>query len=325
MWASILSLSGAADSADATYPELTQCLASINGIKSYDVTFRLSMLSFDNNVTNIAVSWTSRDVLAIRLGRRIENCLDIPASRDIAIIDWRTAKNSGKPLAQAISLSLPGFGYYDYLNPTAGRMFLGDLLVNRFSKIKRLESTSSEGNGVGFEVLNNRVGAVRLWLDPDHGFLPSTLEFYGGPKGRDILLDRRIHVEKFLRTPGGNWVPSVAVNSRYAPADGAAPLAYSGQKIELDEPKCFWNSIKNDELFQSKNLAGMNFSRDGWHHAASPTVLRAHEENTRLKSLVAGGSGRAVRRTILIVLVLLAIPIVIVILNRVSRNHPSPI
>jgi hypothetical protein len=264
--------------AGAAYNQIDGCVAAIDGIKSYDVKFRIdTVFGFEESARH--TTSTNRDVFAIGLGRRIENGIGNEKEYRISAISWTAAIASGKPLPKAITLALPGLTYYDYLNPIVGDFFLADLLRNQHSNISPLKASPTNPNMVGFQVDNPKLHGdfICVWLDAEHGYMPGKIEWHQRFDDNQLAIAQKMEVEKFVQLGNGAWVPARATNAYVVPIGSDAGRIVVEQTMELDAEHSSWNSIKSNELFFPKSLPKVNHEMDGWKQYYSPALLAAEE------------------------------------------------
>jgi hypothetical protein len=302
-----------------TSNEIDRCMAAINSIKSYDVTFTIQHLSYPNynNLTKpdasvVAITDTNRDVLAVGLGRRIERGVGNNKTHTIGVIDWNTAITNGRPLAKALTFVLPGLTYYDYVNPPSGNFFLSDLLSDKHFNIIPLEPNATNSEMAGFQVSSSAsTGFIRVWPDPKHGYMPSKVEWYHEVKDGQISLLYRMEVEKFIQIDDGDWVPAKAILTSIMPTGTAKGREVTGFLMTVDTTHSSWNSINSSDLFLAKSLPTVNSKQDGWKFYYSPPLLssikaaeaiRSPENFGLVRGVVLGGMGAI---TLLLVIILI--------------------
>ncbi len=309
---------------------INACVKGIDSINSYDVKFTLSFLqpkhSSDlkktDDATEVALITTNRDVFASGLGRRIEQSLGDKDSQDIGVIDWKTIKAKRGLISRAIRTSSPGLTYLDYLNPEDDSPFLTEWLRDPHSKISALEGPESKPGTVGFKVEHFRMhGQIRLWLDAEHGYMPSRIEFCVRNQQGVVSPVRRIRVEKFAQTDAGNWVPAVAINELIQSSGPAAGCAYAGEKMELDNQHCSWNKVKDDALFAASNLTNKNYSDNGWTHFDAPTLLQALQVANQMR-VIPSTDKKAIVRILYVILIMLPLA-TILFMNLKNRRKAS--
>ena len=266
--------------------------AAIDEVKSYDVTFRIGFLEFpyfsdvknEENPSSVWYTVTNRDVFAVGLGRRNEDNIWDVERHVISVIDWDSAVASGEPLARAITKSMPGLSYHDYLDPVVGDFFMSELLRNPNTKMTALEPEPDHVNWKNFQV---DLGGLRLklWLDSDHGCLPRKIEWYQKTQDGSYLLTEKMSIEDYITIGDGFWVPAIATNERYMTTGSTVGRAFSGQKIEIDKTNSTWNSIKSKDLFLSKNLPEVNLVYNGWSSDYPASLLGDARASLGLKPI----------------------------------------
>lgn len=275
-----------------TSNEIDRCVAAIDSIKSYDVTFTIQHLSYPNynNLTKpdasvIATTDTNRDVLTVGLGRRIERGVGNNETHTIGIIDWNTAITNGRPLAKALTFVLPGLTYYDYLNPPCGNFFLSDLLSDKHFNITPLELNASNSETAGFQIGSSAsTGFIQMWPDPKHGYMPSKVEWYHEVKDGQISLLYRMEVKKFIQIDDGDWVPAKAILTSIMPTGTAKGREVTGFLMTVDTAHSSWNSINSPDLFLAKSLPTVNSKQDGWEYYYSPSLLSSIKAAETIRS-----------------------------------------
>jgi len=275
-----------------TTNEIDRCVAAINSIKSYDVTFTIEHLSYPNcnnlakpDAPVVAATDTNRDVLAVGLGRRIERGVGNNETHTIGIIDWNTATTNGRPLAKALTFVLPGLTYYDYLNPPSGNFFLSDLLSDKHFNVTPLESDSSNSVPAGFQIGSSlSTGFIRMWPDPKYGYLPSKVEWYHEVKDGQVSLLYRMQVEKYIQGNDGTWIPAKAILTSIMPTGAAKGREVTGFSMTVDVAHSSWNSVTSDELFFAKSLPTVNSDQDGWKYYYSPPLLSSIKAAEAIRS-----------------------------------------
>lgn len=286
--------------------ELANCIAGISRITSYDVAFRIDNLAFPNwshpeqneNSSDVFGSETNRDVLAIGMGRRIERGLGGETHRSIAVINWKDAVARKLPLGKALTYLLPGWTYYDYLNPRVGDFLLTELLRDQRSKVAALEPQSLVFRQRGFQVenpaanVNNVIhtnGYIRVWPDPDHGYRVGKIEWYQPFNDGRIVLFSRMEVEEFVQIQNVGWVPAKATFCSIAADAPSVGRARSGVAMVIDATRCSWNSVRSDKLFLARSLPKVDEEAFGWKYYYSPLLLKAMSPPSRVtQSIVVG-------------------------------------
>lgn len=292
--------------ARAANDPVDHCVAAIGSIRSYDVTFRKGYLVLDE----LASTETNRDVFAIGLGRRHEECIGT-TNHSVGVLDLRTSRPDSVRCNYL-------FAYPYYINPVVDAanghswssvMFLTDLLTNRDSTVSRLVASPSEAKLIGFQVdnpsqLNGQY--IRLWLDPEHGYMPRKVEEYLRVENRStpaglgrIGLAQTILLDEFKQVGENIWVPTKG--SAVIVVDGHA---MAGCAMEIDLDHSTWNSIKSEELFLAESMSKVNYKKDGWAYdyssqALADAVMNDKYEKTFKKLAQLENPSKAAKRTIL--------------------------
>ena len=225
-------------------------VAAIGSIKSYDVTYRRLLFDLPDlkKPETTPVVWlisTNRDVLAVGLGRRFEENIG-DTNHNIGILDLRTARPH-----EAVVNNYSSFSFY--LNPIVdgwnGRslndqFFLTELLTNQSSTINSLETSPSDSKLIGFQLNNPKLlrgGYVRVWLDPEHGYLPGKVEWYLQIENWHtnttpglIALIKRMQVDEFTHVDGKVWVPSRGSDVLITPVGQYKGRWMMGEGMEVD-------------------------------------------------------------------------------------------
>jgi hypothetical protein len=262
---------------------IDECVANLENISSYDVFFRVDSLQFSNfgdtnkldNVTGVAFTWTNRDVFDNGVGRRIEDHVGDNAFHVISVINWKSAISTGKPLALALTRSLPGFTYHDYLNPIVGNLFLTELLHAKDSEISPVATNVALRGTDCYQIVNPKMNGIliKVWLDPKRGYIPRRVEWFQKRKDGKFIISEKLNVEKVIQITGGAWVPARATNTRIMTSGTTIGRSYSGQTIEIDPDRSSWESVKSDKLFLAKSLPVVNLETEGWKCYYPPSML----------------------------------------------------
>jgi hypothetical protein len=304
-----------------------KCVASIERIKSFDVTYRLDILVFGNdvkegadiNASNVGLSFTNRDVFARGLGRRIEDSVG-QEDHSIAVIDWKTATRSGRPLSESLRKSLPGLTYGDYVNPIEDRLFLTDLLRDKHTVITPLAEKGAEPGWSGFTVSNPHLnGQLQLWLDADHGYLPASIESYSMTASGERVLRQSVRIERFIEYAENCWAPAKMMSTVYQGVDKASKkaLAATGKVVEIDENRSKWNTIQDGKLFLAASLPTKNYSANGWNFDYPPDLLKLKQQADTYNS------PQTPKILWLLILVIALLPLIFLFYGRHNKSHAN--
>jgi hypothetical protein len=237
-----------------------RCAEGILKIRSYDVTYSLGTLNYPNptepdkpNVpTRDNTIENKRDVLAFGLGRRFEDFhgTDLQIT---TVMDWKTAslrENLSPAVKVAAALTMLGGGggnsYLDYFNPNCSGFFLADLLRDSKLTIHMLDSSPPAKGLVGFEVEHPQVREpVRVWADPEHGYMPSIIESYFINKNDQRELDERTQVQEFIKIGDDTWVPIKGINDILLASGLNTGKPYTAILLVVNLGQSSWNSINS--------------------------------------------------------------------------------
>jgi hypothetical protein len=253
----------------------TLCADGMARIQSYNVVYALDMLNIPSpGASGKAAPPTAepsrrqRDAFAFGLGRRVEDFLGTAAEM-ISVTDWRAVTSGANPRARLL-YGGPGDGYLQLVDPICWGCSLTELLRDANSRIETLDG-SSVAKGM-LEVHNPELrGPIRIWADPEHGYLPSIVECYQRDAKDQTVLNERTRVTGFVRAGGSIWVPVKSVYELWA----GSGREISRTSLVVDVEKSSWNTITTDELFTEARMPPVNWARDAYKVHLPPAQLEA--------------------------------------------------
>jgi outer membrane lipoprotein-sorting protein len=261
---------------------VAQFQKAINGLKSFDASISVIMLDYSQNQSNpkIVEVETNRDVFAVGLGRRFERNVS-GEKYGIGVIDWKTATSLNSRLANVLNVVSPGLSYLDFVNPSPGDgFFLTDVLNDKRVTIQAIYNTNTPtlfAFQLGSSQLNgNPHTIVRIWLDPEHGYMLNKMEWWNQSPSGLLTLSDRMQVEKSLKVAEGLWVP-VKARMIYFSDDERELIEYA-YFMTLEEKHSSFNTITSDTLFLAASLNKLNYEKNGWKWDYPSTQLAASKD-----------------------------------------------
>jgi hypothetical protein len=88
-----------------------------------------------------------------------------------------------------------------------------------------------------------------VWLDPEHGMLPSQIEIKQRDADGDVLLSGRMVIREFTRLENGAWAPVKAVTTRFVKSGPLKGSASQEAVATVDIARSTWNKPLADSLF----------------------------------------------------------------------------
>lgn len=258
-----------------------RCLHAIDRVRSYDVTMEVTTLVYPaasnlnaENEPLKAATRLIRDVLAQEHGRRVEVSVDDEEAHSIAVKSWNVATTGPNGMAHGLSYAIDS-DYFKYYNQNCSGFLVSELLKKPETTIRMVEHSTNKDE-LGIELAHRKLhGPVRIWMDANHGYIPTTIEKYTLVNGKQFL-HTRSHVTRFHQVSDSVWVPVEGISEQFF--NGPGPLAgrtVLGDSMKVLVERSSWNAIESGELFSTSNMPPVNAEQMDWKVHNPPAIEKA--------------------------------------------------